>query len=106
MKRFLVVLLVCLLCAGTAFADVAAVIREAQKLSLPELFQKAIEESNGKRFDAVGNSSRGKSVLPLFVAALQKSTLTTPLITRADGSSRKRIRFSTSSQRTLMELTM
>ena len=70
---FLLALLVCLSAASLAFsATVEEVIKEAQKLTLPELFQKAIEESNGKRFDAVGNSSRGKSVLPLFVEALQK----------------------------------
>ena len=77
MKKFVlsVVLFSLLCCSWAGMADAASVadiIAEAQKLSLPELFQKAIEESNGKRFDAVGNSSRGKSVLPLFVAALQK----------------------------------
>ena len=70
---FLLALLVCLLTFSLACAaTVEEVIKEAQKLTLSELFQKAIEESNGKRFDAVGNSSRGKSVLPLFVQALQK----------------------------------
>ena len=77
MKKFVlsVVLFSLLCCSWAGMADAASVadiIAEAQKLSLPELFQKAIEESSGKRFDAVGNSSRGKSVLPLFVAALQK----------------------------------
>ena len=33
--------------------------------------QKAIEESNGKTFLGVGNSSRGKSALPLFIEYLQ-----------------------------------
>ena len=37
-----------------------------------ELYKKAIEESNGKDFFAVGNSSRGKKALPLFIAELQK----------------------------------
>ena len=70
---FLLALLVSLLTFSVASAaTVEEVIKEAQKLTLSELFQKAIEESNGKRFDAVGNSSRGKSVLPLFVQALQK----------------------------------
>jgi len=56
-----------------AYAEsVEDVIAQAQEMTLEELFQKAIEESNGKRFDAVGNSSRGKSVLPLFVEELQK----------------------------------
>lgn len=56
-----------------AFAEtVEEVIARAQTMTLEELFKKAIQESNGKRFDAVGNSSRGKSVLPLFVQELQK----------------------------------
>lgn len=52
--------------------SVEDVIEQAQELTLEELFQKAIEESNGRRFDAVGNSSRGKSVLPVFVEELRK----------------------------------
>ena len=38
---------------------------------MEELAKKAIEESNGKTFYGVGNSSRGKSALPLFIAYLQ-----------------------------------
>ncbi len=65
-------LVMCLAMVSFACADsVEDVIAQAQNMSLEELFKKAIEESNGKRFDAVGNSSRGKSVLPLFVEALQ-----------------------------------
>ena len=76
MKKFLSLILALTLCL-TMFSFASAesvedVIAEAQKLTLEELFKKAIEESNGKRFDAVGNSSRGKSVLPLFVEELQK----------------------------------
>ena len=52
--------------------DAAQVIEQAQGMTLEELFKKAIEESNGKDFYAVGNSSRGKSALPLFVEELQK----------------------------------
>ena len=55
-----------------AAETVEEIIAQAQEMTLEELFQKAIEESNGKRFDAVGNSSRGKSVLPLFVERLQQ----------------------------------
>ena len=40
-------------------------------MTLEELAKKAIEESNGKMFYGVGNSSRGKSALPLFIAYLQ-----------------------------------
>ena len=47
------------------------IIREAQGMTLEELAKKAIEESNGKMFYGVGNSSRGKSALPLFIAYLQ-----------------------------------
>ena len=38
---------------------------------MEELAKKAIEESNGKTFYGVGNSSRGKAALPLFIAYLQ-----------------------------------
>lgn len=51
---------------------VQQVIVEAQKLSFEELAKKAIEESKGKTLYGVGNSSRGKTALPLFIAALQK----------------------------------
>lgn len=47
------------------------IIQEAQGMTLEELAQKAIEKSNGKTFLGVGNSSRGKSALPLFIEYLQ-----------------------------------
>ena len=47
------------------------IIQEAQGMTLGELDKKAIEESNGKMFYGVGNSSRGKSALPLFIEYLQ-----------------------------------
>ena len=76
MKKLVSVLLALMLAMSMfAFASaetVEEIIAQAQEMTLEELFQKAIEESNGKRFDAVGNSSRGKSVLPLFVARLQE----------------------------------
>ena len=76
MKKIVSVLLALILAMSMfAFASaetVEEIIAQAQEMTLEELFQKAIEESNGKRFDAVGNSSRGKSVLPLFVARLQE----------------------------------
>jgi len=50
---------------------VQKIIQEAQTMSLEELCRKAIEESNGKTFYGVGNSSRGKKALPLFIAYLQ-----------------------------------
>ncbi len=70
----LVMALVLSFCSFAAAEDltVAEVIEQAQTMTLEELFKKAIEESNGKDFYAVGNSSRGKSALPLFVEELQK----------------------------------
>ncbi|MBR4906897.1 MAG: hypothetical protein IKZ44_08630 [Clostridia bacterium] len=50
---------------------VKQVIKEAQGMTLEELCKKAIEESNGATFYGVGNSSRGKSALPLFIEYLQ-----------------------------------
>ena len=46
------------------------IIREAQGMTLEELAKKAIEESNGKMFYGVGNSSRGKTALLLFIEYL------------------------------------
>ena len=47
------------------------IIKEAEGMSMEELAKKAIEESNGKTFYGVGNSSRGKTALPLFIEYLQ-----------------------------------
>ena len=47
------------------------IIAEAEGMTMEELAKKAIEESNGKMFYGVGNSSRGKSALPLFIEYLQ-----------------------------------
>ena len=52
-------------------SPVQQIIKEAEGMTLEELAQKAIEESNGKTFFGVGNSSRGKSALPLFIEYLQ-----------------------------------
>ena len=80
MKRIIAMLLaVCMVmgmavyAAGTASAedDVKSIIAQAQDMTLEELAKKAIEESNGKMFYGVGNSSRGKSALPLFIEYLQ-----------------------------------
>lgn len=56
---------------GGDSSAVDAVIKEAQTMSMEELAKKAIEESNGKTFYGVGNSSRGKSALPLFIDYLK-----------------------------------
>ena len=68
-------------CSGTAatssastkteLTGVDAIIQEAEGMSLEELAKKAIEESNGKTFYGLGNSSRGKTALPLFISYLQ-----------------------------------
>ncbi len=51
--------------------EVQKIIKEAETMTLEELAKKAIEESNGQMFYGVGNSSRGKSALPLFIEYLQ-----------------------------------
>ena len=57
--------------AEEKLSPVQEVIKEAQGLTLEELAKKAIEESNGATFYGVGNSSRGKSALPLFIDYLK-----------------------------------
>ena len=52
-------------------SEIEKIIKEAEGMTLEELAKKAIEESNGKTFYGVGNSSRGKSALPLFIEYLQ-----------------------------------
>ncbi len=47
------------------------IILEAEKMSFKELALKAIEESNGKTFYGLGNSSRGKTALPNFINYLK-----------------------------------
>ena len=50
---------------------VQSIIKEAEGMTMEELAKKAIEESNGKTLYGVGNSSRGKSALPLFIEYLK-----------------------------------
>ena len=84
MKKLMLVMLSLLLALGlTACSSkpepkpednksaVQKIIEEAQGMTLEELAKKAIEESNGKKFYGVGNSSRGKSALPLFIEYLK-----------------------------------
>lgn len=52
-------------------SEVEKIIQEAETMSLEELAKKAIAESNGKTFYGVGNSSRGKTALPLFIEYLK-----------------------------------
>ena len=62
--------------AGEAVAEeeltgIDLIIKEAEGMTMEELAKKAIEESNGKTFYGVGNSSRGKSALPVFIDYLK-----------------------------------
>ena len=50
---------------------VEEIIKQAETMTMEELAKKAIEESNGATFYGVGNSSRGKTALPLFIEYLQ-----------------------------------
>ena len=52
-------------------SEVEKIIQEAETMTLDQLAAKAIEESNGATFYGVGNSSRGKTALPLFIEYLQ-----------------------------------
>ena len=47
------------------------IIKEAEGMTMEELAKKAIAESNGQTLYGVGNSSRGKSALPLFIDYLK-----------------------------------
>jgi hypothetical protein len=57
--------------AAPKLSAVQQVIEEAQGMTLEELSRKAIAESNGKTFYGLGNSSRGKTALPLFIEYLK-----------------------------------
>ena len=65
----LIMVLSCLAFAscGKKKSEVQKIIDQAQTMTLEELALKAYEESNGKTFSAVGNSSRGKTALPFFI---------------------------------------
>ncbi len=85
MKKFFIVLTILLSLSFSLFANggketaaattelsrVQQIIKEAETMTLEELAKKAIEESNGATFYGVGNSSRGKTALPLFISYLQ-----------------------------------
>lgn len=53
-------------------SEVQKIIQQAQGMTFDQLAKKAIEESKGKKFYGLGNSSRGKSALPLFINHLKK----------------------------------
>ncbi|MGE5678384.1 MAG: hypothetical protein ACM3ZR_10060 [Pseudomonadota bacterium] len=52
-------------------SEIDKIIKEAETMSMEDLAKKAIEESNGKTFYGVGNSSRGKTAIPLFIEYLK-----------------------------------
>ena len=52
-------------------SEVEKIIAEAETMTLEELCAKAIEESNGKTFYAVGNSSRGTTAMSNFIDYLK-----------------------------------
>ncbi|MDR1354862.1 MAG: hypothetical protein LBJ43_01080 [Propionibacteriaceae bacterium] len=56
---------------STELTGVAAIIAQAEGMTNQELFLKAIEESNGKTLNGIGNSSRGATAATAFIAALQ-----------------------------------
>ncbi|MBE5967161.1 MAG: hypothetical protein E7255_09375 [Lachnospiraceae bacterium] len=53
-------------------SETAKVIEQAEKMTLQELYQKAIEESNGKIMYGIGNSSRGATAATGFIEELKK----------------------------------
>ena len=77
MKKFLSLIMALAMLfalAVPAMADgesVQDIIAQAEGMTLEELAQKAIEESNGATFYGVGNSSRGATALPLFIDYLK-----------------------------------
>ena len=52
---------------GAAKGAVAKIIEEAQKMDEAELYKKAMEEINGKKFTVVANSSRMKDAAPAWM---------------------------------------
>ena len=58
--------------AAAESLTVEEIIAQARNMSNDELYRMAIQESNGKKFSAIGNSSRGGSAGASFVEMLQK----------------------------------
>ncbi len=55
-----------------ATSELEKLITQAEGMTNQELFQKAIEESNGKTMYGIGNSSRGAAAAEAFIAELKK----------------------------------
>ena len=79
MKRFLIFCIVPLMFSACVKENERAkqesvedVIAQAQNMSIDELYRRAAEESDGKIFHGIGNSSRGKAAGETFVKELQK----------------------------------
>ena len=79
--------------ASAELSPVEEIIQQAEGMSMEELAKKAIEESNGKMFYGVGNSSRGKS------SPISRLSILTTRSTMS-GSSRRTTRSSISSPQT------
>ena len=79
MKKIISVLSIALLllaissCGGKSEKNstVLKVIKEAEGMTLDQLFEKAYQESNGKVLKGLGNSSRGKTAGETFVEAMK-----------------------------------
>lgn len=56
-------------------SEVEKIIKEAEGMTMEELAKKAIEESNGKTFYGVGNSSRGKPHCRCSSSTCRRSTV-------------------------------
>ena len=67
----LVVTAIAMIACDQKKSEVQKIIEQAQSMTMEELGRKAIEESNGKTFRGIGNSSRGKTAGPAFVKYLQ-----------------------------------
>lgn len=86
-----------LVSCGKKKSEVQKIIDQAQTMTLEELALKAYEESNGKKFSGVGNSSRGATALPFFVEyvnEIAKKTARANTLLKQTGNSRKTTRFS------------
>ena len=75
-------------------SEVEKIIKEAESMSMEELAKKAIEESNGKTFYGVGNSSRGRPLYRCSSNSYSPSIL--PIPWNMSCSSRRIIRSSNS----------
>lgn len=79
---------------GGAMSATQKIIKEAQGMTMEQLAKKAIEESNGKKFYGLGNSSRGKPHCHFSLNIFKQLILSTPW--NLNGNNRRITRFSIS----------